>query len=66
MKTSKFSYTVYCYPLVKENDSIFQQPQIIQCVTLAEARFVAARYYRASIRCTGEIQYLKGIEVNGD
>lgn len=62
MKTTKFKYTVWCYPTEKSN-SLSPETEVVNCVTLAEARMVASRYFHATIECTGMITYHNGVEV---
>ena len=56
MKTSKLTYVV----------EIFQDNGLshsVHCFTLAEARLVASRSFRALIKPIGEIEYKNGVEV---
>lgn len=62
MKTNKFKYTVWCYPN-EDSTALSPETKTVNCVTLAEARLVAARFYRAVIQCSGQIEYRKGLEV---
>lgn len=57
MKTSKFEYRVF----VSDKKDFFEL-KWFDCVTLAEARLVAARYPYARIQCIGEIMYVNGLE----
>lgn len=59
MKTSKFRYLVSVYEDELCKDCIGR----IECITLAEARFEAARHSFAVISCIGRIEYKKGLEV---
>lgn len=63
MKTSKFSYKVYCSNDPNELLALSVYSKVINCVTLAEARLVAARSPTACIQCVGEIFYKNGLEV---
>lgn len=59
MKTSKFKYRV----LITDSDNEFPYSREVQCITLAEARLVAQRSYKAIIECIGSIEYRNGLEV---
>lgn len=56
LKTTKLTYVVECY----DEKSIIHS---VDCVTLAEARLIASRSFRAVIKPVGKIEYQYGIEL---
>lgn len=61
MKTSKFEYRVYISDCDFRDDDLSGYGYV-DCVTLAEARYVASRQPYACIICIGEIMYINGLE----